>query len=174
MSVTTPPQRSVQPEDWFAAYFIGVTAMAVILALLIMLAMLASAGSLNADIITQTLFVGLLTLVVSGVLIGIITALPCALFFWLAQRFAWRNVLIYLFCGALAAMPTIPVVASLVPSSFYTDRYEDEPLPDGLPRYLPLAPLFGCSGAFLGLVFWWRSGRHLRRSTPQHRANRSA
>ena len=78
------------------------------------------------------------------------------------RRFAWRNVLIYLFCGALAAMPTIPVVASLVPSSFYTDRYEDEPLPDGLPRYLPLAPLFGCSGAFLGLVFWWRSGRHLR------------
>ncbi|QEN50933.1 hypothetical protein CLA18_05080 [Pseudomonas protegens] len=152
----------MQPEDWFAAYFIGVTALATLVAVLLMLGMLAGAGALNTDIILQTLFVGLLTLVLSGVLIGIITALPCTLFFWLAQRFAWRSVLIYLFCGALAAMPTIPVVASLVPSSFYTDRYEDEPLPDGLPRYLPLAPLFGCSGAFLGLVFWWRSGRHLR------------
>ena len=162
MPAKTPALRTVYPEDWFAAYFIGVTALAVVLALLIMLAMLAGAGSLNADIILQTLFVGLLTLVVSGVLIGIITALPCALFFWLAQYFAWRNVLIYLFCGALAAMPTIPVVASLAPSSFYTDRDEDEPLPDGLPRYLPLAPLFGCSGAFLGGIFWWRSGRHLR------------
>jgi hypothetical protein len=154
----------VQPEDWFAAYFIGVTALATVLALLLMLTMLASAGSLNTDIILQTLFVGLLTLVLSGVLTGILTALPCALFFWLAQRFAWRNVLIYLFSGAVAAMPTIPVVASLAPSSFYTDRDEDEPLPDGLPRYLPLAPLFGCSGAFLGGIFWWRSGRHLRRS----------
>ncbi|MCE4058251.1 hypothetical protein [Pseudomonas sp. Au-Pse12] len=162
MSTTTPPQRSVQPEDWFAAYFIGVTALATVLALLLMLTMLASAGSLNGDIILQTLFVGLLTLVVSGVLTGILTALPCALFFWLAQRFAWRNVLIYLFSGAVAAMPTIPVVASLAPSSFYSDPAEEEPLPEGLPRYLPLAPLFGCAGAFLGGVFWWRSGRHLR------------
>jgi len=32
MSTTTPPQRSVQPEDWFAAYFIGVTALATVLA----------------------------------------------------------------------------------------------------------------------------------------------
>ncbi len=158
----SPSHRSVQPEDWFAAYFIGATALATVLALLLMLLMLTSAGSLNGDIILQTLLMGLVTLVVSGVLIGILTALPCALFFWLAQRFVWRNVLIYLFSGALAAMPTIPVVASLAPSSFYSDPAEEEPIPDGLQRYLPLAPLFGCSGAFLGLVFWWRSGRHLR------------
>ncbi|MCU1766458.1 hypothetical protein [Pseudomonas protegens] len=164
MPAKTPTLRTVQPEDWFAAYFIGVTALATLVAVLLMLGMLAGAGALNTDIILQTLFVGLLTLVLSGVLIGIFTVLPCVLFFWLAQRFAWRNVLIYLFCGALAAMPTIPLVMSLAPSSFYTDSPDEEPEPEGLARYLPVAPLFGCSGAFLGGIFWWRSGRHLRRS----------
>ncbi|WP_029978720.1 hypothetical protein [Pseudomonas sp. PH1b] len=160
MPAKTPALRTVQPKDWFAAYFIGATALAMVLAVLLMLGMLTSAGALRWAIVPQVLFVGLVTLIASGVLIGIVTALPCALFFWLAQRFAWRNVLIYLFCGALAAMPTIPVVASLAPSSFYSDPAEEEP--EGLSRYLPLAPLFGCSGAFLGGIFWWRSGRHLR------------
>ena len=126
MPAKTPTLRTVQPEDWFAAYFIGVTALATLVAVLLMLGMLAGAGALNTDIILQTLFVGLLTLVLSGVLIGIFTVLPCVLFFWLAQRFAWRNVLIYLFCGALAAMPTIPLVMSLAPSSFYTDSPDDD------------------------------------------------
>ncbi|MDK1396472.1 hypothetical protein QN071_13235 [Pseudomonas protegens] len=156
MPAKTPTLRTVQPEDWFAAYFIGVTALATLVAVLLMLGMLAGAGALNTDIILQTLFVGLLTLVLSGVLIGIFTVLPCMLFFWLAQRFAWRNVLIYLFCGALAAMPTIPLVMSLSPGFFN--------LPHGvniLERYAPLAHLFGACGAFLGAMSWWLSGRHL-------------
>ncbi|MGC5703426.1 hypothetical protein J4P02_24840 [Pseudomonas sp. NFXW11] len=164
MPKATPTVRTVQPEDWFAAYFIGVTALTLVPTLVIMLGMLSGAGTLSGELIAQILCIGLLTLVLSGLVIGIVTVLPCTLFFWLAQRFAWRHVLIYLLCGAFAALPTIPVVTSLAPSSFYNDPPEDDspPAPEGLARYLPVAPLFAGSGAFLGLVFWWRSGRHLR------------
>ncbi|NBF02531.1 hypothetical protein GV819_09530 [Pseudomonas sp. Fl5BN2] len=171
MPPAPPTLRTVQPEDWFAAYFIGVTALATFLAVLIMLMMLAGAGPLHWAVILQVLFMGLLTLVFSGMVIGILALLPCVLFFWLAQRFAWRHVLIYLFCGVLGAMPTIPVVESLFPSSFYTDPPDEEPTPDTLARYLPIAPLFAFSGAFMGAVFWWRSGRHLRKPQAQEPEN---
>ncbi|MGZ0705818.1 hypothetical protein [Pseudomonas piscis] len=161
MSSTPPPQRTVQPEDWFAAYFIGVTALAVVASAGLMLMMLAGAGTVRWTEIFQVLFMGLLTLVASGLVIGILTALPCTLFFWLAQRFAWRNVLIYLFSGAVFALPTIPVVMTLMPDS-YVDLPEEPPVPSQLENYASMAPLFSTSGAFLGLIFWWRSGRHLR------------
>lgn len=155
--------RIVQPEDWFATYVVGVTALALVLALFIMLMMLAGTTPLIwAEVVPQTLFMGLLTFISSGFLISILAALPCALFFWLAQRLAWRHVLIYLFCGALGSLPTIPVVVSVTPSSFYIDSSKGQPLPDGLPRYLSLVPVFGGCGVFLGAIFWWRSGRHLR------------
>lgn len=161
MPSTPTTQRTVQPEDWFAAYFIGVTALAVVASAGLMLMMLAGAGTVRWTEIFQVLFMGLLTLVASGLVIGILTALPCTLFFWLAQRFAWRNVLIYLFSGAVFALPTIPVVMTLMPD-VYVDLPEEPPVPSQLENYASMAPLFSTSGAFLGLIFWWRSGRHLR------------
>ena len=47
--------------------------------------------------------VSVAVLMVSLVLITLIAALPCILFFWLAQRFTWRRLWIYLVSGALAA-----------------------------------------------------------------------
>ncbi|MCU7649025.1 hypothetical protein [Pseudomonas piscis] len=165
MSSTPPTQRTVQPEDWFTAYFIGVTALAVVVSAGLMLMMLAGAGTVRWTEIFQVLFMGLLTLMASGLVIGILTALPCTLFFWLAHRFAWRNVLIYLFCGILGSLPTMPVVASMFPSSFFTDPPEVESKAGELEDYLAMVPLFTGSGAFLGAMFWWRTGRHLRRAS---------
>ena len=96
-------------------------------------------------------------LMVSLVLITLIAALPCILFFWLAQRFTWHRLWIYLVSGALAAQFAIPVMTQLLPELFN--------LPHGVSaalHYLQLASMFGGCGVFMGVVFWWRSGRHLR------------
>ncbi|NBF02530.1 hypothetical protein GV819_09525 [Pseudomonas sp. Fl5BN2] len=148
--------RTVQPSDWVATYFISVATLAVALTLLVSL--LVQLGSRDPwSSLPNALIFSVVVLLVSVVVIGAVAALPCLLFFWLAQRYTWRHLWIYLLGGVLAALPAIPLVVSLSPGFFN--------LPYGiniLGRYSPLAPLFGGCGAFLGAMFWWLSGRHLR------------
>lgn len=150
------PVRTVQPSDWVATYFIGVAALALVLTLTVYVILQAASRDPWSDLGGSISFyvVGLL---LSTVVIGISAALPSVLFFWLAQRFTWHRLPIYLVCGALAALPTIPVVMSLL--SGFISLSTNAP---GVPRYLPAMLLFSASGAFLGAIFWWRSGRHLR------------
>ncbi|WP_029978717.1 hypothetical protein [Pseudomonas sp. PH1b] len=156
MSQPSTPLRTVQPADWVATYFISVATLAVVLTLLINLIVQLSSRDPWSELASALTF-SVVVLLVSVVVIGVVAALPCILFFWLAQRFTWRHLWIYLVGGALAALPAIPMVVSLSPGFFN--------LPHGvniLERYLPLAHLFAGCGAFLGAMFWWLSGRHLR------------
>ncbi|MGC5703424.1 hypothetical protein J4P02_24830 [Pseudomonas sp. NFXW11] len=149
------PVPTVQPGDWVATYFIGVAALALVLTLLVCLILQITSRDSWSDLGSSVSF-AVVVLLVSVVVIGVVAALPCALFFWLAQRFTWRHLSIYMLSGALIALPTIPVVMSLSPG-YFNPAYN---IP-GIARYQPLLFLFSASGAFLGTVFWWRSGRHL-------------
>ncbi|MFS1288978.1 hypothetical protein ACLRDI_14775 [Pseudomonas piscis] len=165
MPHNSPAIRSVQPLQWFATYFIGIAALALAVVVLCSLLILASSSASLWTTFTDIFSIALQAMLLITVVVSILAALPCALFFWLAQRFAWHNVLIYLFCGILGSLPTMPVVASMFSSSFFTDPPEVEPKAGELEDYLVMAPLFTGSGAFLGAVFWWRTGRHLRRAS---------
>ncbi|MBC2655027.1 hypothetical protein H7A76_06205 [Pseudomonas sp. MSSRFD41] len=156
MSQPSLPVRTVRPSEWVATYFIGVAALALVLTLTLCLIVQVSRRDPWSDLGSSISFY-VTGLLLSTVVIGISAALPSALFFWLAQRFAWHRLPIYLLCGALAALPTIAVVMTLLFGSF--NLSSNAP---GVLRYLPEALLFSASGAFLGGIFWWRSGRHLR------------
>lgn len=157
---TSTPIRTVRVIDWFITYLVGVAALSLVVALsfgLLMLGGSPTRWSSLPSVMSFSLAIGCLSIMV----VGTVAALPCALFFWLARRFTWRHIAIYLLCGALSALPTIPLVMQLDPD-FYTDPAEEQVSPSTLERCWPLAPLFSASGALLGAVFWWRSGRHLR------------
>ena len=160
MPQTATSIRTVRVIDWFITYLVGVGALALVPAVVLCVIMLA--GSLTPwsslpSVMSFSLAIGCLSVMV----VGTVAALPCALFFWLAQRFTWRHVAIYVLCGAFTALPTMPLVMRLHPD-FYTDPPDAQASPSTLERYLPVAPLFAGSGAFLGAIFWWRTGRHLR------------
>ncbi|WP_310650753.1 hypothetical protein [Pseudomonas sp. FW507-12TSA] len=145
----------MQPSDWVATYFIGVAALALVLTLTVCVILQVSNRDPWSDLGGSISFY--VVVLLSTVVIGISAALPSVLFFWLAQRFTWHRLPIYLVCGALAALPTIAVVKSLL--SGFISLSTNAP---GVARYLPAMLLFSASGAFLGAIFWWRSGRHLR------------
>ncbi|POA53635.1 MULTISPECIES: hypothetical protein [unclassified Pseudomonas] len=155
MSQPSLPVRTVQPSDWVATYFIGVAALALVLTLTVCVILQVSNRDPWSDLGGSISFY--VVVLLSTVVIGISAALPSVLFFWLAQRFTWHRLPIYLVCGALAALPTIAVVKSLL--SGFISLSTNAP---GVARYLPAMLLFSASGAFLGAIFWWRSGRHLR------------
>lgn len=157
-----PAIRSVHPLEWFATYFIGIAVLALTVVLLVAILILASSSEPLWQTLVDIFSIAVQAMLLIIVLVSILAAFPCALFFWLAQRFAWRHVLIYLFCGVLGSLPTMPVVASLFSPDFFTDAPDDEAPATSLQSYLPMLPLFAGSGAFLGAVFWWRTGRHLR------------
>lgn len=160
MSRTPTSLRTVRAIDWFITYLVGVAALSLAVALSVGLLMLGGSPTLRSSL-PEVMSFSLAIWCLSVMVVGSVAALPCALFFWLAQRFTWRHVAIYLVCGALSALPTIPLVMQLDPD-FYTDPAEEQVSPSTLERCWPLAPLFGASGALLGAIFWWRSGRHLR------------
>ncbi|MGC5703425.1 hypothetical protein J4P02_24835 [Pseudomonas sp. NFXW11] len=161
MSQATHSTRTVKTRDWLITYCIGIFALALLGSVGVSLLMLAGNWPSVLSVLPGTLSFGLTVLLLSIVVVGVVAALPCTLFFWLAQRFGLRHLAIYLLCGTLSALPTIPLVMNLMGES-YSVADEDQPDPGILERYSPMAPLFGGSGAFLGAVFWWRSGRHLR------------
>ncbi|MCY7258545.1 hypothetical protein BK640_16285 [Pseudomonas protegens] len=156
MPQTSNSVRTLSPYHWIATYFIGVAGLALALMLVVNLILLSTSQTPWQSLLNSLSF-SVAVLMVSLVLITLIAALPCILFFWLAQRFTWRRLWIYLVSGALAAQFAIPVMTQLLPEFFN--------LPHGVSaalHYLQLASMFGGCGVFLGVVFWWRSGRHLR------------
>jgi len=156
MSKAPQSVRPLNRGHWIATYFIGVAGLALALMLVFNLILLTSSRN-PWEALLDSLSFSVAVLMVSLVLITLIAALPCILFFWLAQRFTWRRLWIYLVSGALAAQFAIPVMTQLLPELFN--------LPHGVSaalHYLQLASMFGGCGVFMGGLFWWRSGRHFR------------
>lgn len=155
MSQARQSVRTLNRGHWIATYFIGVTGLALALMLVVNLMLLSSSQN-PWQMLLDSLSFSVAVLLVGLVLITLIAALPCILFFWLAQRYSWRQLWIYLVSGALAAQLAIPVMTKLLPELFN--------LPYGVSpvlHYLQQASMFGGCGVFLGGLFWWRSGRHL-------------
>ncbi|MCD9569912.1 hypothetical protein [Pseudomonas protegens] len=156
MSQAPQSVRTLNRGHWIATYFIGVAGLSLALMLVLNLILLTSSETPWKALLDSLSF-SVAVLMVSLVLITLIAALPCILFFWLAQRFNWRRLWIYLVSGALAAQFAIPVMTQLLPELFN--------LPHGVSaalHYVQLVSMFGGCGVFMGGLFWWRSGRHLR------------
>lgn len=158
-NMTQPARKTthpVHPIDWFFTYCVGVVLLALGLSLIFALctynASHVSFGNAARDVLT----VASLLFAVSGVCIGVLAGVPSAIFFWVAHTRALHNVVIYLASGAISALPMIPVVLNLVPGLPATDT----PMPWS--GYVRLVLIFALCGAFLGWIYWFRTGRHLR------------
>lgn len=146
------------------AYAVSVFVLAITLAIIVMVHALIIGGesASGLSVVTRALhllLLGIIVFVAASFFVLFMSLLPACVLIWLARKFSIHQVIVYLLTGAALALPFTAVLVDMTSGGWYTDPPD---IPSDSSRCISLLPVFGFSGAFMGLTFWFFCGRYFK------------